>query len=178
MTRLHTSSSSSSPSPSPVAFESSRDRGAALIVAIGFVVMIGMMGAGLTSMITSGVGNRIALEEIRDVQYAADGAVEETIATIRAGVDAATIGCDTAVAPGHLALNGVAIRVDASVLCGAVRGADGLPVVQVNATFRACVDAGVACAGDAVVVHALVGFERDPSGDVARSNVRSWSVLR
>ena len=93
--------------------EPSRDRGAALIIAIGFVVMIGAIAAGLTSMVTSGIGNRIALERLRDRQYAADGAIEVAVATMRISLDAGTATCGDAWAE-SANLNGVDIRVESA----------------------------------------------------------------
>ena len=40
------------------------DRGAALLIAIGFVMMVSTIAGGLAAMITSGVGNRVSLEQI------------------------------------------------------------------------------------------------------------------
>lgn len=154
-----------------------RDRGAALVVAIGFMVMIGAMAAGLTSMVTSGVGNRIALDEIRDRQYAADGAVELEVAAMRSAVGAASAVCGDVHASEHT-INGVAVRVDATLNCVAVAGDDGLPVRQYVGTFDACEDTGRACSDTDVVVRALVGFETDVAGALVTTTVRGWSVQR
>ena len=154
-----------------------RDRGAALIIAIGFVVMIGAIAAGLTSMVTSGVGNRAALVTIRDRQYAADGAIEDAIAAMRSAIDLGKVSCGDSSAE-LASINGVDIRVERMATCGAVRGADGLPVVQMSGSFVACQDGGVLCADDELIVRALVAFEVDAAGLVVGTSVRSWSVLR
>ncbi|MEZ5249417.1 MAG: hypothetical protein R2713_09470 [Ilumatobacteraceae bacterium] len=60
-----------------------RDRGASLIMAIGFVVLVGSIAAGLSGLVTSSSTNRIALGQVRDLQYAADGAIEEAITEVR-----------------------------------------------------------------------------------------------
>ena len=67
------------------------DRGAALILAVAFVVMFGSIGAGLAALVTSSVNNRGSLESVRDRQYAADGAIEDAIVQVRL---AATSGSD------------------------------------------------------------------------------------
>jgi hypothetical protein len=153
-----------------------RDRGAALVVAIGFMVMIGAMAAGLTSMVTSGVGNRIALDEIRDRQYAADGAVEIEVAAMRSAVGAASARCGDARTSEHT-INGVTVRVDARLSCVAVAAGDGLPVRQYVGAFDACEDEGRPCTDADVVVRALVGFETDAAGSNVTTSVRGWSVL-
>ena len=159
------------PSPAPAG----RDRGAALPVAVGFTVMIGAMAAGLTSMVTSGIEQRVALGEIRDRQYAADGAVEQAIAELRTSIDAGHAACGD-----HWSttaeLNGVVILVDAETDCVATAGADLLPVRQFVGRFTACERTGVACSERTAVVRALVGFETGASGLVLDTAVRSWSV--
>lgn len=153
------------------------DRGAALVVAIGFVVMIGMIGAGLTSMITSGVGNRAQLEEVRDRQYAADGAIETEIAAMVNELPDGSVACGDTRSSTVIA-NGLAIRVEAFVTCGAVRGDSGAPEVQRSTVFTACVDPGGPCPAADVMVRALVGFEQASNGAVLHTSVHSWSVLR
>jgi hypothetical protein len=156
---------------------STRDRGAALIVAVGFVLMIGMIGAGLTTMITSGLGNRAALEQVRNRQYAADGAIETAVASMRTAIETAVTACgDESVSTTEL--NGVTIRVDVLTVCGAIRDPQGLPVVQTSGVFTACVDEGAPCADDTATLRALVGFERTDDGSVVQVVVHSWSVLR
>lgn len=139
--------------------------------------MIGAMAAGLTSMIISGVGNRVALDDIRDRQYAADGAVEQAVATMRAGAAAGTVACG-ATSTSRATLNGIAIRVDATAGCVAVTGTDGLPVRQVVGRFVACTDSASACTAGTSTVSATVAFPLDASGRGSTSTVRAWSVLR
>ena len=76
------------------------DRGATLIIAIGFVVMIGAIAAGLSSLVVSAMGDRFILAELRDRQYAADGAIELAVAHVRS-LDAAHGGTCSA-PPGHI----------------------------------------------------------------------------
>jgi hypothetical protein len=154
-----------------------RDRGAALIIAIGFVVMIGAISAGLTAMVTSGIGNRVALEQIRDRQYAADGAVEDAVAELRFLLDVGKFTCGDASA-GAVRLNDVDIRIEVTVTCNAVLGDDGFPVVQMSGEFVACEDRRAACEPTDIVIRALVAYATDADGRVIDTAVRSWSVLR
>ena len=59
------------------------DRGAALLLAVGFVVVIGAIAGGLAGLATSGVNNRVTLEQVRNREYAADGAIENAISQVR-----------------------------------------------------------------------------------------------
>jgi hypothetical protein len=139
------------------------------------MVMIGAMAAGLTSMVTSGVGNRIALEELRDRQYAADGAVEAAIAEMRVAIEAGRLGCGDTWAT-KSSLNELGVLVEAEVDCVAVAGPDQLPVRQYVGRFFACPDPIAGCTADDATVQALVGFETDAKGRVLDTAVRSWSV--
>ena len=152
------------------------DRGAALIVAVAFVVMIGTIGAGLAGLITSSSYNRVSLQTLRDRQYAADGAVEEAIAMVR-GLDRETsASCSTFGGTSASTINSVNIHVDWQAACEVVRGTDGIVVAQRNVMFSACEDTGSACLDDEVIVRAQVNFRDDPSGDVSGTFVQSWSV--
>lgn len=153
------------------------DRGAALVVAVAFVLMIGTIMAGLTSMVTSGLDNRIALEELRDRQYAADGAIEAAIATTRSAIDHGGVRCDD-VTTSTAKANGVTVRVEQLVICDAAIGSTGLPVTQISSVFTACRDRGTTCTDDDVIVRALVGFEVGDDGAVVHVPVHSWSVTR
>lgn len=147
------------------------------MIAVAFVMMIGTILAALAAMVTSGVGNRAALEAVRDRQYAADGAVEQVIAATRADVDDGTVTCGDRSAT-IVTVDEIRIRVDRQIICGATLGGDGLPVTQLNLVATACEDTGAACADDAVVVRALVGFELGAGGTVTHVPVHSWSVNR
>ena len=155
------------------------DRGAALILAIGFVVMIGAISAGLAGLVTSSVNNRVGLIRVRDRQYAADGALEQAVAAVRRSIDTNGAGCSlgaTANGTNTATLNGVAIRVDWRNACGVTRIADGLLVSQQNVIFLACADSGAACTDAGAIITAQVNFERQASGPVTRTAVQSWSV--
>ena len=153
-----------------------RDRGAALIVAIAFVVMIGTIGAGLAGLITSNGTNRISLQRLRDSEYAADGAVEEAIAMVRALDRGSSASCSTVDGTAASLINNTAMRVDWHAACTVVRGTDGIVVAQRNVIFAACEDIGSACPDAEVIVRAQVNFRDDGSGTVAETSVQSWSV--
>lgn len=155
-----------------------RDRGASLVMAIGFVVLIGAIAAGLSALVTSSNTNRITLEQVRDRQYAADGAVEEAITAVRL-LDRSTTGaCGATAGNRSTSLNGYTIRVDWQNVCGVVRTTTGELVAQRNVVFTACLDNGTACTEQRVIVRAQVNFEQASSGAVTRTWVQAWSVLQ
>lgn len=151
------------------------DRGAGLILAIGFVTMIGSITAGLMSLVISGLGNQIALTELRDRQYAAEAGVEWSIVQLRQW------DRTTACSPANdgftvTSMNSITVRVDTEAACTTVRGADGTAVAQRNTLFTACVDTGGPCAPDDVLVRAHINFEESAAGGVTRTFVQSWSL--
>jgi hypothetical protein len=151
------------------------DRGAALIVAIAFVVMIGTIGAGLAGLITSSSNNRVSLQTLRNREYAAEGAIEESIATVR-GLDRSTSAACAATGTTTSTINGIDVRVDWQGACTVVRGVSGAVVAQRNFIFAACVDQGSACTDADAIVRTQVNFRDDPTGTVDASFIQSWSV--
>ena len=152
------------------------DRGAALLLAIGFVVMIGAISAGLASLVMSGVDNQTTLLALRDRQYAADGAIETAVAALRADISKRGTSCSSDVGSTTVKLNQLEIRVDWNDACGVERTAAGLVVAQRGVVFTTCIDTGSACAEPDVIISALVDFDQDDAGNVTRTAVQSWSV--
>jgi Tfp pilus assembly protein PilX len=153
------------------------DRGAALILAICFVVMVGAISGGLATLATSSLNNRGSLEAVRNRQYAADGAIQEAISQVRSAAVSPTSACST-VGSSATTFNAVAIHVDWRSTCGVVRAADGSVIAQRNVLFSSCPDTGSTCLDAAVIIRAQVNFEQSASGAVTRTFVQSWSVNR
>ncbi len=146
--------------------------------------MVGIISAGLIGLATSGLNNRSTLQQLRNREYAADGAIEQAISQVR------LLTCSGA-ATGFVVdtLNAVAIRVDWVNACGVIqsgnRGAtgasaasDGVVVAQRNVIFAACANTGAACATTDVIVRAEVNFQQAATGVVTQTFVQSWSVNR
>ena len=149
-----------------------RDRGSALLLAIGFVVMVGAICAGLAALATSSMNNRATLQLVRNRQYAADGAIEQSIAQVR------PLTCASPAGSIPNTLNGVAIRVDWVNACGVVKSSDnGTVVSQRNVIFSAyCLNPATDanCNFIDVIIRAQVNFQQSPS----TTFVQSWSVNR
>lgn len=149
------------------------DRGAALLLAIGFVLLVSAIAAALAALITSSTSNSISLEEIRNRQYAADAAVHDAITKVRA--------LDRSVPPtcGYQSeLNDVEIRVDCENAITVLPSNDNQVLGQRNIIFVACPDTGSACDGSEVIIRAQVNFEQRFDGAVTRTFIQSWSVNR
>lgn len=157
--------------------DDARDDGASLIMAIGFMVLIGAIAAGLSTLVMSSNFNRVTLDIVRDRQYAADGAIEEAITAVRMLDRSGKGSCEVAAGSSTSELNELRIRVDWENVCGVVRTAAGDLVAQRNVVFSACQDTGDVCQDDEVIVRAQVNFEQAETGEVTRTWVQSWSVL-
>ena len=155
------------------------DRGSALLLAIAFVVLIGALSAALASLVTSSVSSRVPLEQVRNRQYAADGAIEDAIAAVRS----LPASAETCAPPaGHFSseLNDIAVRVDCTNAFAVVRGSDGMIVEQFNVIFSACLDTGLTCedANQNVLVRAQVAFTRPTGAAATATAVQVWSGSR
>ena len=154
------------------------DAGAALILAVGFVLMVGAITGGLASLATSSLNNRNTLETVRNREYAADGAIENAISQVRPMTCASASGSIT-----DSTVNSIAIRVDWVNACGAVQITDGSVVSQRNVIFAACLNTGSPCSDSAVpavpvIIRAQVNFQQALGGAVTKTYVQSWSVNR
>jgi hypothetical protein len=156
-----------------------QDSGAALILAIGFVLAVGTISGGLAGLATSGLNNRQNLKTLRDREYAADGAIEAAISTVRAGTTC--VDSSTGVAlpvVGSL----IPIRVDWVTDCPSVTVQNAATPVDYplrNVTFSACLNPVPASVCDPanVIIRAVVNFE-PATGPVKRTLVQGWSVNR
>ena len=160
------------------------ERGASLVLAIAFMLVIGAITSAVLASVASGLGARSALDQARNREYAADGLVEYAITQARAPVatwDASSVSTflNTASSarcggpytslgvPPSAHLNNVDnLRVD----CTPAPALTRLGYLQRNAIFTACIDAGVACSGPSIV-RAQVNFS-----DTGATRVQAWSV--
>jgi hypothetical protein len=167
------------------------ERGASLVLAIAFMLVIGGISGAVLSSVASGLNDRTALDRARNREYAADGLVDYAIAQARVPIaqwsagspasvsafltSATSTGCGGPYSPslGNVPpaaqLNNVNIRVDCTPAPALTRSG----YIQRNAIFTACLDTGVACTDASSIVRAQVNFS-DLATDPAR--VQAWSV--
>jgi hypothetical protein len=147
------------------------DSGASLILAIAFVLLVGTISAGLVGLTTSSLGNRNALQVLRNRQYAADAAVELAVTKVR------LLTC-TPIEDSLIAdrFNRVDIRVDWRNACSVIQTDDGTVVAQRNVVFSAC-EGSSQCDATNTILRAVVNFQQ-VGGAVTRTVVQSWSVSR
>lgn len=145
------------------------------MLALAFVVLTAAVTSALLASLTSAVNERGTLDQVRDRQYAADGAVQQAIATVRA-VAAPGPGLAACGGPYTHTLNAVAIRVD----CTNVPTLTRTGFVQRNVVFTSCVDTGVACTAARTIVRAQVNYQAADAETpaVTKTWIQSWTVTR
>jgi hypothetical protein len=146
------------------------DAGASLILAIAFVLVVGMISAGLVGLATSSLANRNTLQVLRNRQYAADAAIELAVTRV---LDVSCTAADGSLAD---TFNKIVIRVEWTNSCSVIQSDDGIVVAQRNATFSACEGAST-CTVATTVIRAVVNLQ-PAVGPATRTVVQSWSVDR
>jgi hypothetical protein len=158
------------------------ERGASLVLAIAFTVVAGAIGASLLPGITSGVNGLSVLDTARNRQYAADAGIERSIARVRGLSNPGVTSCgstdiyqpsttpDPAFDPAH---HGFPIRVDCLNVPAVTTGPGGIPVVQRDVMFTACLNTGSSCSDANDIIRAQVNYQGSGTGTVY---VESWSV--
>ena len=144
------------------------------------MVVIGAVSGAVLSALTSGLGNRVALDDARNREYAADGAIQAAVAQIRAIPASQTYtgpGQPCPTIPDHT-LDGVTIHTD----CVSAPAVTRDLYRQLNVIFATCrsgdVSAGV-CPDPKVIIRAQVNFQAVGSGvslQIQRTWVQAWSV--
>jgi hypothetical protein len=152
------------------------EQGVALVLALSFMVLIGLVTTALLSSLISAVGQRSTLDKVRNKQYAADGAVERDIARVRAltAPGAGLAPCSTG-APASYSLNGFDIHVD----CTNVPTLTRTGYLQRNVVFTSCVGS-TTCTTSNTIVRAQVNYEAvdAETPTITKTYVQSWTVAR
>ena len=153
------------------------EQGVALVLALSFMVFVGIVTSALLSSLISSVDQRSVLDNVRNRQYAAEAAVEQDIARVRAlgGAGAGSAPCE-ATPPATYALNDVTIRVD----CTNVRTLTLTGFDQRNVVFTSCVDTGATCTVANTIVRTQVNYEGQGLGTpvITKTYIQSWTVAR
>jgi type II secretory pathway pseudopilin PulG len=150
------------------------EEGVALILALSFMVLIGLVTTALLSSIMGAVGSRSELDDVRNRQYAAEAAVEQAIASVRALPSPGTgATCD----PSSRTLNGVAIHVD----CKNIPIPTRTGFTQRNVVFTSCPGTAASpamCATADTIVRAQVNYESADGTAPTKTYIQSWTVNR
>jgi Tfp pilus assembly protein PilX len=160
-------------------FVSRDERGASLVLAIAFMLVIGALAVATLSMITSGLNNRESLDNVRDREYGADAAIQYAIANVRTknaiGGGPAVESCSSGL-PASYSINGDNYHVD----CQNALAVTFSGFLQRNVIFVACRGTSACNAGNEIIraqvnYQAVGGGEHAPAR-VLRTWIQSWSV--
>jgi hypothetical protein len=152
------------------------EQGVAIVLALAFIVLVGVVTTALLSSLTSSVNQRTTLDKVRDRQYAADAAVERDIARVR-GLGAPGAGLVACGGPQtYSGVNAVTIRVE----CTNVPTLTRTGYIQRNVVFTSCVDTGAACTSAKTIVRAQVNYEAADAETpaITKTYIQSWTVAR
>jgi hypothetical protein len=158
------------------------ERGASLVLAIVFMVVVGAIGGGVIASISSGLGSGTRLATARNRQYAADAAVESSIARVRrlnaGGTPVAGFpSCGSDPTYTFEANPSIDIHVDCANVPTPAGTGTGSIALQNDVTFKSCLDSAVVagkCPADNTIVNAQVNFQTN--GSQVTTYVLSWSV--
>jgi hypothetical protein len=159
------------------------ERGASLVLAIVFMVVIGAIGGAVLSSLTSGLSSRVALDDARDREYAADGAIQTVISQIYGLANGPThvVPGQPCPAPANIPdfpLNNVVIHTD----CVGALATTRQLYRQLNVIFVTCAKGDVSggvCPDVKVIIRAQVNFQATSTGvdlHVQRTWIQAWSV--
>ena len=162
----------------------SSERGAALVLALGTMLAMSVTLAALVTLVISGFRSSASIERHRNEQYAADGAVERTIAFLQSDTTARGIvgtGCGAA-GPLSYSINAVVVQVTCSgepigVIVQQPTQANPQTgvMLQRNVVVSACVRP-VPCTPENATIVAKVNFPTGADGTPSGAFVQSWSV--
>jgi hypothetical protein len=164
------------------------ERGASLVLAIVFLVVVGALTTATLAHITSGLNQRRTLDSVRDREYAADAAIEYAIADVRVapGPGPALSSCPPPSPPTtdhthfgyHYQVAGKAMRVDCINAPTLTFGG----FTQRNVIFVACEDSGSDCgspSGNKTIIRAQVNYQalgQLNAPVITGTQIQSWSV--
>ena len=150
--------------------------GVALVLALSFMVLIGVVTSALLSSLISSVNQRSVLDDVRNRQYAAEGAIEYAIATVR-GLGTTVISGNAACAPISRSMNGFPIHVDGTPVPISTRTGFS----QRNVVFTSCLGTAASptsCSTANTIVRAQVNYESVDATTITKTYIQSWTVAR
>ena len=157
------------------------ERGAALIFAIVFVVVVSAIGGAMFSSLATGQYDRTTLDLTRNREYAADAAVEADIALVRSNLTSGATPCPATPFSPSPSLESPPVPI--TVTCSYSQGETLSGFLQRNATFSAkcTLLQPPVCPNIGQIVGAQVNFQ-SPSPLTAQqvtvtgTYVQSWTV--
>jgi hypothetical protein len=148
------------------------ERGASLVLAIVFMVVVGAVGGGVLASISSGIRDGATLATVRNREYAADAAIESSIASVR--IQGGTTNCSSGWT--YNSFEEPPVPID--VACTNALPVAGLPsgslALQNDVTFNACLPSAGPCKSANAIISADVSFQT--SASPVGTDVLSWSV--
>jgi hypothetical protein len=155
------------------------ESGATLLLAIAFLIVVGLIGGGVITLVSSASTGRVALDNTRDREYAADGAIEGAIAQVRLNMTSGSALNPCNPLPPPPPMNNVTMHVT----CAFAPTLTTTRYLQRNVIFTAqCANPYTAqCPNGNVILRAQVNYASsslatDTSIVVTRTYVQSWSV--
>ena len=157
------------------------ERGATLMLVLGFVVIVGLASSSLLQLITSGAATRSSLDKTRNREYDADGAIEQTIAAVRQNLEHGDEPCGATSRFSYdvtLPNRVEPLQVD----CKYTQTVSLAGFLQRNAQLRACAQQqGSSCPSSSAIVTAQVNFQSQAGTNatkvpVEETFIQSWTV--
>jgi hypothetical protein len=148
------------------------------VLAIGFMVLVGFVVGGLSALISSGVGDTVALKNARNNQYAADAAVQQDVVQLRTALvsNANPAWCSSAHTysdPGT-----PSIKVACTSPTFGLTFSNGVIYAKRNVTFLACTDTSAACTDSSPTLALRAEVDFSKAGSTVTTYVQSWSVIK
>ena len=151
------------------------ERGASLVLAIAFMVVVGAISSAVLATTTSGLQDRVVLDQARDREYTADAAIEIAITRVRN--TGGTCGSGDVPLTMSQDNTNIKIHVDCQASPSYITLPDNTIATQNNIVFTACVFSGSGngnpCTAASTIINAQVNFQ---GSSPAKTYVQSWSV--
>ena len=162
------------------------EEGATLILVIGFMVMVGLVSAGLSAQLASSSKTRVALDQARNRQYTADAAILAYIPQVRSNMESNQALTPCSGTHNHITqspgLNNVPIQVDCDY-SGPSLTFSGFPQRVVRFTACPPQSGGAACPSSAAIIQAQVNYASLPTDaynasdiTVTKTFIQTWNV--
>jgi hypothetical protein len=154
------------------------DQGAALLIAIGFMVLVGFIVGGLATLISSGVGDTVSLKNLRNRQYAADAAVQQDVVQLRTALVANANASWCTTAHTYTDSGTPSIKVACTSPTFSLTFTNGVIYAKRNVTFLACTDTSAACTDSSPTLALRAEVDFSKIGNAVTTYVQSWSVIK